>query len=117
MVAAVVAAAVPGDLDPRFGTDGKRVIDYLGTDGAFDIALRPDGRMVIVGSGNSASDVAVQALLPSGEGDPSLDAEGSLGINLGQFDAGRAVALQPDGKILVAGDTVGGRRAGRTSRC
>jgi uncharacterized delta-60 repeat protein len=69
---------------------------------------RGRGRIVIAGTGNALSDVAVQALLPSGEGDPSLDAEGSLAINLGGSDVASALALQPDGKIAAAGSTSAG---------
>jgi uncharacterized delta-60 repeat protein len=107
--AAAVAVAVPGDLDLRFATDGRRVIDYGGNfDAARDVAIRPDGRMVIAGGGNALSDVALQALLPGGEGDPSFDAEGSLAINLGGADSANALALQPDGKVVVAGVTSAG---------
>ena len=97
------ASAAAGDLDPSFDGDGKRTIDYGGEDAAMGVAVQPDGRIVLAGQGNANSDLAIQRLLPDGSGDPSFDLEGSLGIDLGGLDRGNAVALQPDGKILVAG--------------
>ena len=101
------ASAAAGDLDPSFDGDGKRTIDYGGDeDAAMDVAVQPDGRIVLAGRGNVNADVAIQRLLPDGSGDPSFDLDGSLGIDFGGRDGGRAVALQPDGKILVAGDSL-----------
>lgn len=97
-----------GELDTTFAGDGKRTIDYDGHDAAQAIELQPDGRIVIVGSGNSKEDILVERLMPDGSDDPSFNLEGSPGIDLGDTDDGYAVALQPDGKIVVAGTTFGG---------
>lgn len=107
--AGVLALAAPADLDTGFDQDGVRVIDYLGNgDIARSVVARPDGRILIAGDGNANADIAVQALREDGSGDPTLDAEGSLGIDLGGTDTGAALALMPDGRIVVAGTTSAG---------
>ena len=67
------------------------------------LALQPDGRIVLVGHGSANSDIAIVRLLPDGTGDPSFNLDGARWIDLGGAEQGLAVALQPDGKILVAG--------------
>lgn len=67
------------------------------------IALQPDGKVVLVGSrlGPTAGSSRVVMRLNT---DGSLDNTFQVPIALGGFDLfGRAVAIQPDGKILVAG--------------
>jgi uncharacterized delta-60 repeat protein len=104
---AILRANPDGGLDSTFAGDGKRIIDYDGHDGAQAIALQPDGRIVIVGYGYPKEEILVDRLMPDGSDDPSFNLEGSPGIKLGESDEGHAVALQPDGKILVAGTTFG----------
>jgi uncharacterized delta-60 repeat protein len=105
---AILRTNPDGGLDTTFAGDGKRTIDYDGFDAAQAIALQPDGRIVIVGYGYPTEDILVDRLLPDGSDDPSFKVEGSPGIDLGGTDDdGNAVALQPDGKILVAGTTYG----------
>jgi uncharacterized delta-60 repeat protein len=101
-----VALGAAGDLDPSFDGDGKRTIDYGANDVAYALALRPDGRILVAGSGNVATDFAIQSLLSDGADDPSFTSQGYLGVGLNGLDHGLAVALQPgDGKIVVAGST------------
>ncbi len=105
-----------GTLDPSFSFDGVASIDFdngTGSDVAGSMALQPDGRIVIVGQthGTDAanSDFAIVRLTATGELD--TDFGGGTGKALVEFDlAGgtgldiaNAVALQPDGRIVVAG--------------
>jgi hypothetical protein len=39
------ALAAPGDLDTGFDGDGRRVIDYGGSDVADAVAIQPDGKV------------------------------------------------------------------------
>lgn len=87
------ALGAAGDLDKSFDGDGKRTIDYGGNDIAYALALRPDGRMVVAGSGNVATDFAIQSLLSDGSDDSSFASEGYLGVGLNGLDYGFAVAL------------------------
>ena len=71
-------AAQAGQLDPSFGHAGKTMIDFnLSTDLARDVALQPDGKLVVVGqtytnNDYSGEDFAVTRHLPNGTLDPSF---------------------------------------------
>src|SRR5947208_3347878 len=110
LVHAPAALAAPGDLDPTFGSGGE-VVTPLDQGGVFGdvvvrgVALQPDGKLVVVGETVSAD--SVQLLLARFDAGGTIDtAFGSGGTvdptPLGDA-AGKAVALQPNGKIVVAG--------------
>src|SRR5206468_120486 len=71
------------------------------------VALQADGKIVGVGG---VSAVVVMRLNPDGAFDPSFNTTGwrvfGYGGPLGSSD-GHAVAVQPDGKVVVAGSYVG----------
>jgi uncharacterized delta-60 repeat protein len=55
-----------GSLDTSFSGDGKQTTDFGGNDGANDVAIQPDGRIVAVGSGlgtDGTSDFALSRYL------------------------------------------------------
>jgi uncharacterized delta-60 repeat protein len=103
-----------GDPDASFGSGGTVVTDFGQQDEAFALALQSDGRFIVLGSTgkNSSSpfDFALARYLPDGTLDGSF---GSGGLVVTDFaattdhydddDGGRALALQPDGKIIAAG--------------
>jgi uncharacterized delta-60 repeat protein len=108
------AAAAPGDLDSSFSGDGwvrtlevrSATNNYL-PEGAEDIALQADGKIVAVGEledGTSHWYFGLFRYLPSGELDASFGEGGWVDTDLGSFDFAHAVAVQPDGKIVVAGE-------------
>jgi uncharacterized delta-60 repeat protein len=108
------AAASPGDLDGSFSGDGwLRTLEVRSADnnylprGAEDVAVQRDGRIVAVGElidGRSNWYFGAFRYLPSGELDPSFGSGGWVDTDLGSFDFPHAVALQPDGGIVVAGE-------------
>src|SRR2546423_1755792 len=110
LAAAGPAAATPGDLDPTFGTAGK-VLTPVGAaeDSASAVAVQPDGKIVVAGptvvSGKGWS-FGVVRYNPDGTLDPGFGAGGKVvtGIGTGD-DTPTAVALQQDGKIVVAGSS------------
>jgi uncharacterized delta-60 repeat protein len=113
LVFAAPAGAVPGELDPTFSGDGwVRTLEvrtatnnYL-PEGAEDIALQADGKIVAVGEledGTSHWYFGVFRYLANGELDPQFGEGGWVDTNLGSFEFPHAVAVQPDGKIVVAG--------------
>lgn len=58
---------VDGSLDASFGNGGKVVVDFFGaSDGASDLALLPDGRIVVAGSAQTGtrSDLALIRVAP-----------------------------------------------------
>jgi uncharacterized delta-60 repeat protein len=98
-----------GTLDPSFGTNGIAVTDLGGAgDQAFDAALRADGGIVAVGrtdaGGVQKTDFGVVRYRSDGTLDAAFGAGGIVRTDiLGQGDQANAVAVQPDGKIVVAG--------------
>jgi uncharacterized delta-60 repeat protein len=98
-----LAHAAPGDLDPTFDGDGIRTFGALGGGGAQAVLVQPDGKLVLAGYGGT--DFAVARLNPDGSSDTSFDDDGMSGADFGGNDFGYAAALQPDGKIVVAGQT------------
>ena len=93
-----------GRLDSTFGTGGKVTVTFGSvSDYLFKVVLQSDGKIVGVGSTNAAA-----FLLARFNADGSLDqafgTNGSVETTFGDPTAeARAVALQGDGKIIVAG--------------
>ena len=100
-----------GSLDATFGTGGKVVTDFAGNqDAANALALQGDGKIVaagitIVGSGVAADeDFAVVRYLADGSLDSGFGVGGMANATIaGKADIGYGVALQSDGKVVVAG--------------
>ncbi|MFB9234893.1 hypothetical protein ACFFWC_04995 [Plantactinospora siamensis] len=102
----LVRWTVDGRPDPTFGTAGV-VRTNFGRPGWWQpaaAALQPDGRIVVVGRGDTAGAYAVTRLDPDGTPDLSFGVGGVVTTPLGAGDAtARAVLVQPDGRIVVAG--------------
>lgn len=94
---------VDGTLDLTFGTGGRVTTDFFnGFEGAFDVVLQPDGK--IVTAGNSGGDIGVVRYNTNGGLDFTFGVNGEASPNLSPgAEDGRAVALQSDGKIVAAG--------------
>lgn len=112
-----IALAAPGDLDPTFSDDGRATINFGSDDGrAFfeaDVAVQPDGAVVVVGgttavegAANGTTNFAIARLRSDGLPDTSFSDDGRQIVAIGPSALASAVALQADGKIVVAG--VGG---------
>ena len=94
-----------GTLDTSFGTGGTSTVDFGGNDIANNLARQPDGKLVLVGSTDAVGggDFAVARLNADGTPDTSFGTAGKQTVDFGGNDAAYGVAIQPDGKILVAG--------------
>ncbi|HYH52365.1 MAG TPA: hypothetical protein VEG38_22705 [Acidimicrobiia bacterium] len=98
------------DLDPSFGEGGVALIDFNKSfDWAYAMALQPDGKIVVAGvsDGSGSKDFALARLGPNGTLDRNF---GKGGRTTGQMrslsaDTIRDMAVQPDGRIVVAGVT------------
>lgn len=102
------AFAAPGDLDPTFGTSGKVFATIANTGTARGVALQTDGKIILASTTtgtNGYSDFAVLRLNPDGTTDTSFGSGGKTAISFGDLynESAAAVAVQPDGKIIVAG--------------
>jgi uncharacterized delta-60 repeat protein len=105
----VVVQAAEGDLDPTFGTGGKVVTDIGVFERAADVVTQPDGKIVMAATkpaegGATTSDVVLFRYNVDGSLDASFGINGVALIDInGRADLAEAVAIQPDGKIVVAG--------------
>jgi uncharacterized delta-60 repeat protein len=101
------ASAAPGALDTTFGATGTvRTSIGSGDDTCLNMALAPDGKIVAVGYSNNGSniDVALVRYNPDGTLDTSFNGTGKVTTPTGSGDdAAGAVAVQNDGKIVIAG--------------
>ncbi len=108
LVFATGLSAAAGDLDPTFDGDGKAITDLGGTDEPGGVAVQADGKIVAAGFTQNPVTYDVEFALARYNADGSLDSGFGSGGKLhtdfgGSFDAGQAVAIQADGKIVVAG--------------
>jgi uncharacterized delta-60 repeat protein len=105
----VVRYAVNGDLDTGFGASGATRPITTAVNGARDIALQPDGKIVVVGGiiNDGSHDNVVVRLTASGDRDTSFGDSGAVLFgNAVDDDYLEAVALQTDGKIIAAGTSM-----------
>ena len=103
---AAVAAVTEGSLDPGFGSGGTRATDVAGgTDRAFAVALQKDGKVVVAGLAHVGThdEIGVVRYTASGALDASFSGDGKVTTLIGSASQANAVAIQPDGKIVVAG--------------
>jgi uncharacterized delta-60 repeat protein len=100
-MAAVAAAPREGDLDTSFSGDDKVTTTFGGTDTAAALALQADGKIVVAGTSNG--NFALTRYRTTGGLDTSFSGDGRVTTNFGGDDRAYAVALQSDGKIVVAG--------------
>jgi uncharacterized delta-60 repeat protein len=103
--------AAMGDLDPSFGSGGKISTDFFGGgDGVLAIATQPDGKILAAGFAfNSATgfDFALTRYNSNGSLDASFGSGGKVTTDFFGFrgnESAEGIALQPDGKIVLAGD-------------
>ncbi|WP_254173281.1 DUF4347 domain-containing protein [Planktothrix pseudagardhii] len=101
---AVVRYNSNGSLDTTFSGDGKVTTD-LGSwyDFGQSVELQPDGKIVV--AGDSDSNFAVVRYNSNGSLDTTLSGDGKLTTDLGGSEYGGSVALQSDGKIVLAGSS------------
>ncbi|HKY63536.1 MAG TPA: hypothetical protein VJR29_08965 [bacterium] len=109
---AVVRLRPDGSVDSGFGEGGTFLSSVTSSGPVGVMALQADGKIVIAGT--SGSDGILLRLLPDGDLDPDFGS-GGVADDGGVAGAGvvQAMALQADGKILVAG-TFGGDTGGFT---
>ena len=110
-------SAAPGDLDATFSQDGK-VIDTLYDAGSEDIsyatAVQADGKVVVAGTLDSSRELigiiryhcGIVRYNTDGTLDPTFDGDGKIyATTTSSLFVCHALAIQADGKIIVAGST------------
>jgi uncharacterized delta-60 repeat protein len=96
-----------GTLDTTFSGDGKVRTKFLVTDQLFGLALQADGKILAAGfaGGPSGRDFALARYKLGGGLDPTFSKDGKLrtDFNGGEDDEARALLIQPNGRIVLAG--------------
>lgn len=100
-----------GSLDPSFDGDGKTLVPVSpggGDDGISALAQQPGGQLVAAGPCDYGGypRFCLERYNPNGSLDTSFDVDGTVNTTIGSATAStyaRAIALQPDGRIIAAG--------------
>lgn len=104
---AVARFTTDGKLDPTFGPnlDGKILVSFAGDlDRARDLAFQSDGKIVVVGHSDHLRKFAAVRLTTAGKLDTTFDGDGKKSWDMGgSSNTAESVAVQNDGKIVVAG--------------
>lgn len=115
LTGAAIAIGAASDLDLSFGSGGKVTTPVgWGDSHAFGVAVQPDNKVVVAGDGDSGTGYAIMTLArynADGSLDTTFDGDGSTYLWLfpgSSDDRAKAVAVQGDGKILVAGESING---------
>ena len=111
-------AAADGTPDPGFNGNGRAVMDIGESAGLRAVAAAPDGKMVVVGSANfpagedwsntawvvarwNADGTRDTTFGPAHTGIVRIELDlGPVGV---RYDSGTSVAVQPNGKVVIAG--------------
>ncbi len=102
---AVTRLEASGSLDNSFAGDGKTVVDFGAGDVGLATVLQPDGKILVAGYTVSAGNYAfaVARLQPNGLVDTTFGDGGKRVIDFSGEDIAYDLALQADGKVVVAG--------------
>ncbi|MBI2066990.1 MAG: hypothetical protein HYT77_03145 [Deltaproteobacteria bacterium] len=108
IVLSVPLHSAPGDLDFTFGLEGVGLTDFeQEIDGVADIAIQPDGKIIVVGTMKEAShqSFAVARFLSDGSLDTTFGNDGLVTDDFGGVGVNQAsaVAVSNNGKIIVVG--------------
>ncbi|MBA4123808.1 MAG: VCBS repeat-containing protein [Acidobacteria bacterium] len=100
----------PGDLDTTFGSGGKVLTDSgLVT---ADVAVQADGKIVVAGRDLFTSIIFVARYHANGSRDNSFGNNGIVVTSIGNRNWASGIAIQADGKIVIAGFSGSSRSAG-----
>jgi serralysin len=102
-----------GTMDTSFDGDGKVTTDFGSSEFGYSVAIQSDGKILVAGyvfdsSSTSATNFALARYNTDGTLDTSFDGDGKVTTDFGSSEFGYSVAIQSDGKILVAGIGNGG---------
>lgn len=100
-----------GTLDASFGTGGKVLTDFGVTAQAYSMAVQPDGQIVVAGEANIDGGYNFELVRYNSDGtlDAGFGTGGKVTTDFGlreqgfSYAEGYSLAIQPDGKLVVAG--------------
>ncbi|SDX40540.1 delta-60 repeat domain-containing protein [Allochromatium warmingii] len=96
-----------GSLDTGFGKNGRLKTDFGGSEGAYNITMQSDGKILVTGPSDvtGSIDFALARYNIDGTLDTSFNDDGWATVDFGGWDESFYVATQSDGKILIAGSS------------
>lgn len=102
-----------GTIDTSFGNNGfiTTFITGSNSDFAYSAAIQADGKIVLAGASNTLQNPQISLVRynPNGTLDTSFDNDGIVTTSVGfGFNIARAVAVQPDGKIVAVSESGAG---------
>ena len=107
-----------GSTDATFGVNGAATITFTNANGSgnfnnpYDLAIQPDGKIVVGGTIRletaASRDFALARLNANGSIDSLFAFNGRLTTDIQGEDIGHSILIQPDGKIVLAGESGGG---------
>jgi uncharacterized delta-60 repeat protein len=96
-----------GTLDTTFGTGGEVTTDFGGHDTVTGLAVLPSGKLVAAGfTSTSVNSFALARYEPNGTLDTTFGTDGTVTTSITGNDHATALAVQPSGKLVVAGFSV-----------
>jgi uncharacterized delta-60 repeat protein len=104
---AVVRLTTSGAFDSSFDADGRQLVDFGSEDFAYDIAIDPTDRIVVSGGiyDGADFDFGITRLTSNGDIDIGFAGDGTQTIEFGGEEDALAVALDPQGRAVLAGFT------------
>jgi uncharacterized delta-60 repeat protein len=101
-----------GTLDPSFGNGGLVTTDFGGAtdDIAYAMTMQSDGKLIVAGRTGEYPqfDFGLIRYSSNGQLDQSFGTGGKVATNFSSSDQAYAIALQPNGKIVLAGISFNG---------
>ena len=109
---AIVRYNSNGTLDTSFNITGKVTTDFgNGDDSGYSITVQADGKILVTGETYNGTDYDFAIVRYNSDGtlDTSFNTTGKVTTDFDtNDDSGYSITVQPDGKILVAGETDNG---------
>lgn len=96
-----------GSLDSSFGSNGSAVLPaWTGNDSGEAVCIQQNGKVVVAGHGltGTEKDFVIRRTMPDGTLDTTFGNNGSLVVDFGgSLDTCCGLAMQVDGRIVIAG--------------
>ncbi len=99
-----------GQADASFGTNGQGsyTLSYL-DDTPVDMAMQADGKFLVISNNLIDQSIFTLRILSNGNLDSSFNLTGKINSSFASSQSAKKILVQPDGKIIVAGNFQGSK--------